>query len=130
MWGQYLKVWELPSLRGYLEKVSHKIDYSVSRILILPIINEDPSNPQTIYAALHCAANHAKQIQMDTCFVTFDYALWIKAKQILCNTQDEELKSVQLRLGGFHLLMLYLKAVGTIMAGTSNCFSKKSLLVW
>ncbi|GBP33878.1 hypothetical protein EVAR_20989_1 [Eumeta japonica] len=118
IWGCYLQVWNLPSLRGYLEKISNKIQYSVSRILMLPIIDQDPSNPQTIYTALHFAANHAKQIRMNTCFVTFDYALWIKAKQILCNTQDKELESVQLRLGGFHLLMSYLKAVGTIMDGS------------
>lgn len=118
IWGRYLQVWDLPSLRGFLEKVSHKIEYSVSRILILPIIDQDPSNPETIYTALHFVANYAKEIKMNTCFVTFDNALWIKAKQILCNTQDEELKNVQLRLGGFHLLMSYLKAVGTIMGGS------------
>lgn len=118
IWGRYLKVWNLPSLRGFLEKISHQIEYSVSRVLVLSIIDQDPSNPQTIYTALHYAANHAKQVKMKTCFVTFDYALWIKARQILCNTQDEELKSVQLRLGGFHLLMSYLKAVGTIMDGS------------
>ncbi|CAD6204170.1 GSCOCG00009898001-RA-CDS, partial [Cotesia congregata] len=101
-----------------LEKVANKIEYSVSRVLLLPIIDQDPSNLQTIYTALHFAANHAKQIQMNTCFVTFDYALWIKAKQILCNTQDEDLKNVQLRLGGFHLTMSYFKAVGTIMGGS------------
>lgn len=76
-------MWNLPSLRGFLQKVSHRIKYSVSRVQILPIIDHDPSNLQTIYTALHYAANHAKQIKMDTCFVTFDYALWIKARQIL-----------------------------------------------
>ncbi|KAG5872190.1 hypothetical protein JTB14_026241 [Gonioctena quinquepunctata] len=118
LWGRHLKVWELPNARGFLEKVSRSIKCPVSRVVLLPIIDEDPSNPQTIYTALHYAADHAKDIGMKTCFVTFDYALWIKAKQILCNTQDEKLEAVQLRLGGFHLLMSYLKAVGTIMSGS------------
>lgn len=74
IWSRYLKEWELPSLRGFLEKVSHIIEYNVSRILLLPIIDQDPSNPQTIYTALHFSANHTKQIEM-TCYVMFDYAL-------------------------------------------------------
>lgn len=118
IWGRFLKVWELPSARGFLEKISHDVECRVSRVLLLPIIDQDSSNPQTIHTALHYAANHAKNLKMQTCFVTFDYALWIKAKQIICNTPDEELKNVQLRLGGFHLLMSYLKAVGTIMGGS------------
>lgn len=56
LWGRHLKVWELPSARGFLEKVSQDIQCHVSRVLLLPIIDQDPSNLQTIYTALHYAA--------------------------------------------------------------------------
>ncbi|GBL71174.1 hypothetical protein AVEN_222165-1 [Araneus ventricosus] len=53
---------------------------------------------------------------MKTCFVTFDQPLYIKAQEIISN--NPEFKDVVERLGGFHMLMSYVGAIGTIMAGS------------
>ncbi|KAG5868772.1 hypothetical protein JTB14_024590 [Gonioctena quinquepunctata] len=92
--------------------------YQVSKIFCLLFIDENPSDLRTIYTALHYAAQHCKETERKTCFVTFDYPLYIKAKQILCNTKDKNLENVVPRLGGFYLLMSYSKAIGTIMEGS------------
>ncbi|CAH0403847.1 unnamed protein product [Chilo suppressalis] len=118
IWASYIKVPKLPCIRGLFDKIAKIPTYQVSRIFCLPFIDENPSDFKTIYTALHYAAEHCKGTDRQTCFVTFDYPLYIKAKQILCNTKDENLQNVIPRLGGFHLLMSYLKAIGTIMEGS------------
>ncbi|XP_044597979.1 uncharacterized protein LOC123274438, partial [Cotesia glomerata] len=118
IWASYMQVEKLPSIRGLFDRIAKVPFYQVSKIFCLPFIDENPSDFRTIYTALHYAAQHCKETERKTCFVTFDYPLYIKAKQILCNTKEEDLQNVVPRLGGFHLLMSYLKAIGTIMEGS------------
>lgn len=118
IWASYIKVNKLPSIRGLFDRIAKLPFYQVSRVYCLPFIDENPSDFRTIYTALHFAAEHCRNTERQTCFVTFDYPLYIKAKQILCNTKEEKLKNVIPRLGGFHLLMSFLKAIGTIMEGS------------
>lgn len=118
LWASYMKIRKLPSIRGLFDRTAKLPFYQVSRIYCLPFIDENPSDFRTIYTSLHFAAEHCKQTERQTCFVTFDYPLYIKAKQILCNTKEESLQNLIPRLGGFHLLMSYLKAIGTIMEGS------------
>lgn len=118
IWASYMGVKNLPSIRGLFDRIATLPFYQVSRVYCLPFIDENPSDFRTIYTALHYAANHCQETGRQTCFVTFDYPLYIKSKQILCNTKEQQLKNVIPRLGGFHLLMSYIKAVGTIMEGS------------
>lgn len=118
IWASYMQVEKLPSIRGLFDRIAKVPFYQVSKIFCLPFIDENPSDFRTIYTALHYAAQHCKETERKTCFVTFDYPLYITAKQILCNTKDKNLEHVVPRLGGFHLLMSYSKAIGTIMEGS------------
>ncbi|KAG5886452.1 hypothetical protein JTB14_012864 [Gonioctena quinquepunctata] len=118
IWASYMQVENLPSIRGLFDRIAKVPFYQVSKIFCLPFIDENPSDLRTIYTALHYAAQHCKETERKTCFVTFDYPLYIKAKQILCNTKDKNLENVVPCLGGFHLLMSYSKAIGTIMEGS------------
>ena len=53
--------------------------------------------------------------------LTFDQPLWWKATTIVEGAQeDSPLRSVILRLGGFHILMSYLGSTGHLMAGTGR----------
>lgn len=57
--------------------------------------------------------------KQSSCVVTFDQPLYAKALDIvLAAEKDSPLSCVVLRLGSFHLLMLFMRAVGTIMGGS------------
>ncbi|ELU12774.1 hypothetical protein CAPTEDRAFT_192602 [Capitella teleta] len=53
---------------------------------------------------------------METCFVTFDQPLYVKANEIVAS--DEILQGVVVRLGGFHPLISFMGSVGYIMGGS------------
>ena len=57
---------------------------------------------------------------MKTCFVTFDQPLYAKAVKMVSSavTSSSKLSSIVVRLGGFHLLMSFMGAIGNIMAGS------------
>lgn len=46
-------------------------------------------------------------------FITFDQPLWLKTRSLVDENMD-----VFVRLGGFHLLMSFLGAIGFIMSGS------------
>ena len=50
--------------------------------------------------------------------MTFDQPLYWKARDVVANDTEPELKNVVVRLGGFHLLMSFMGAMGTIMDGS------------
>ena len=104
-----------PSWGGFMHIVSCG-SYDVSQVDALPFINMDPSNPSTIYTALRFALKESRKYNNKTCFVTFDQPLYIKAVEIVEASQD--LAGVVVRLGGFHLLMSYMGAMGYIMPGS------------
>ena len=81
-----------------------------SRIIILPFINQDPTNPSTIYSALCFAQRLSEKHILGICPVTFDQPLFIKALEIVIASPD--LTKVCIRLGGFHLLMSYMGSIG------------------
>ncbi|KAF0737722.1 Uncharacterized protein FWK35_00023698 [Aphis craccivora] len=55
----------------------------------------------------------------ETCVVTFDQPLFIKAREIVAASKPgSELSKVIIRLGGFHLLLSFLGSIGYIMAGS------------
>ena len=62
-----------------------------------------------------------KNQEQKNVFVTFDQPLYQKAREIIkcCKGTQKEAKinKVIFRLGGFHMLMSYLGAIGFIMEG-------------
>jgi hypothetical protein len=53
-----------------------------------------------------------------TWFGTFDQPLFFKARDIVEGGQHSDLSCVVVRLGEFHLLMLFMGCIGAIMAGS------------
>ena len=52
-------------------------------------------------------------------FVTFDQPLYVKAvDMVAASVNGNDLSSVVVRLGGFHLLMSFMGVVGYIMGGS------------
>ena len=108
-----------PSWNGYMKaSFSSHENFHTTDIEALPFINLEPSNPSTIYSALKFAAAHCQNIGQKFCFVTFDQPLYAKGAEIVASDTSRELENVIVRLGGFHLLMSYLGAIGYVMSGS------------
>ena len=58
----------------------------------------------------------ADKYNQKVCPVTFDQPLYIKAADIVASSLD--LSKILVRLGGFHLIMSYMGAIGNIMQGS------------
>lgn len=88
----------------------------ISLVICQPFINQPPSDLTTIYTALHFAADVCRKLNQTTCFVIFYQPLYDKARHILAAEQrDSRLKNVKVRLGGFHISILYFRSNGLIM---------------
>lgn len=118
LWAKYFNIPNIPSWKGFVEVLSEDVSYSVSNITCLPFINQPPSNLTTINTALHNAVAECTKLNQKTCFVTFDQPLYIKARSIVAASEGSSLQNVIVRLGGFHLLMSYLGAIGHVMNGS------------
>ncbi|KAF4527646.1 hypothetical protein B566_EDAN010870, partial [Ephemera danica] len=109
-----------PSYSGFMQIVTkNQIEYDTSKILFLPFINLSATDPHAIYTALIFAERQCKNLNQSSCFVTFDQPLFVKAMDITtASAKVNELRSVVVRLGGFHLLMAFLGAIGYLMDGS------------
>ncbi|KAK5638255.1 hypothetical protein RI129_012550 [Pyrocoelia pectoralis] len=116
LWAKFFEIENVPSWKGYMEVLSTGIPYTTSQIVCLPFINGPPSNLTTLNSSLHYAAAETRKLNRQTCFVTYDQPLYAKALSIVEGSNSEELRNVVVRLGGFHLLMSYLGAIGYIMS--------------
>lgn len=94
--------------------VASDIYNPVSDIRMLPIIDRNPNDLSCIFSTLLFIENQSKKLNMETACVTFDQPLWIKSVEIVQSSK----MNIVCRLGGFHLLMNFLGAVGSIMAGS------------
>lgn len=102
-----------------MEKLSYETSYLVSSVVCLPFINEPPSKLTTLNTALNYALSETRKLKQKTCFVTFDQPLYQKSRMIVAESQNRGLlPNVVVRLGGFHLLMSYLGAIGYVMSGS------------
>lgn len=120
MWkyGKWRGRLDVPGWNGFMEKMTYNQPFQKTRNLCAPFLNAPPGNPVTIYSVLIDSVQRRGHKQRCS-FVTFDQALYCKATEIVatCNS-DSPLSSVIVRLGGFHLLMSYMGAIGYIMDGS------------
>ena len=105
-----------PSWGGFMQMAVKGVKHDRSRIDILPFINLDPNQPDTIYSALSYAQNLCDKQKLGIAPITFDQPLYIKACDIVQSSPD--LDKVVVRLGGFHLIMSYIGAIGAVMNGS------------
>uniref|UniRef100_A0A1B0CSS6 Uncharacterized protein n=1 Tax=Lutzomyia longipalpis TaxID=7200 RepID=A0A1B0CSS6_LUTLO len=110
-----------PAWNGYMQIVmeTSSPEHESSSIEIVPFINLPPGDLSCIYTALKFATEQCRLQHQKTCFVTFDQPLYLKAREIagaLEHTND--LPGLIVRLGGFHLLMSFIGAVGYVMTGS------------
>lgn len=105
-----------------MEICTDKDNYTMSRIVPLPFVNNPPSAFDKIFTVLFEADRKCKKLGQLHCFCSFDQPLCWKTQEILdCadpNSEQFNLSSVITRLGGFHTLMSFLGNIGFIMDGS------------
>jgi len=86
----------------------------ISSVVLLPIVDLNPSDPSCIYSTLRFVVKQASLLNVTVPCITFDQPLWVKAVEI----SKASSLNVFCRLGGFHMLMSYLGSIRTVMAGS------------
>jgi len=89
--------------------------YDTSFISFLPFVDLPAHDLDCINTGIHYARDKIQETKQKVTLVTFDLPLYLKAKDIICNSS---LTDVVIRLGGFHTLMSYLGCIGYIMSGS------------
>lgn len=119
MCGKHLTLINIPNWSGFMDRITQNLPYEKSQVLLLPFVNQSPSNYNTIYSVLDFASKNISEFNQKTCFVTFDQPLYIKARDIVASCeQNTNISNIIVRLGGFHLLMSFLGCIGFLMAGS------------
>ena len=109
---------ERPSWAGTMQFVHQGNHPGKASIMILPMIDMNPSDPTCISSTLHYVANHAKKYKF-TPIITFDQPLYWKALSIVLSEDEGSiLKKVVLKMGGLHTIMSFLGSIGYLMANT------------
>jgi hypothetical protein len=107
-----------PSWSGMMQML-HTGQYpGQSSVLFLPMIDMNPSDPSCIYSTLKFVISQAR-FHGVTPILTFDQPLYWKALSIIRSQAiNSDMRSVVLRLGGFHMQMSFLGSIGNLMAGS------------
>lgn len=118
LYGKSTNLPDIPGWNGFMEQVTKECPYKQSKIVFLPFIHAPPTQYDTVLTSLLEASERSSAHGQKTCIVTYDQPLYLKARDIVENSKHPQLNSVVVRLGGFHLLMSFMGAIGAIMAGS------------
>ncbi|KYM94341.1 hypothetical protein ALC62_15043 [Cyphomyrmex costatus] len=102
----------------FMEEITAELSFQRSRVICLPFICAPPSNKDTVYTSLLLACEKAASSNLPYVYATFDLPLYMKALEVIATSEDHRLKNVVPILGGFHLLMSYMGAIGHVMDGS------------
>ena len=75
------------------------------------MIHGSASEFSTIFTVMKVSQEVARRLQQDESVITFDLAIYMKAKQIQLKF-PEEFKNTVIRMGGFHIALNYLSLLG------------------
>lgn len=107
-----------PGWSGMMKLVSKGSHPGQSSVMFLPMIDLDPGDLTCIHSTLRFVSANAQQYGV-TPILTFDQPLWWKAMTMIENEPNNSpLKSIIVRLGGFHTLMSFLGSIGHLMQGS------------
>jgi len=107
-----------PAWSGFMQLVNRGEHPGRSSVFFLPMIDLNPNDMSCIYSTLRFVCVEARRHRIKP-VLTFDQPLWWKSQMIVQKEpEDSDLKSVILRLGGFHIQMSFLGCIGRIMSGS------------
>ena len=100
----------LPGWSAFNGRIS-TVSPPVTSVGYCPMINASSAEYSTIYTVMKDAQKMMASLQQKHSVITFDLAIYSKAKEIQWR-QHEEFKDTILRLGGFHIALNYLAVIG------------------
>lgn len=107
-----------PGWSGMMQLVQNGSYPEKATVTFLPIIDMNPTDLTCINSTLHFICKDASKFNA-TASATFDQPLHWKARTIIENEPvNSPLKRMVLCLGGFHMKMSFLGAIGHIMSGS------------
>ena len=107
-----------PAWSGFMQMIHKGNHPGQSSVLFLPMIDINPGDLNCLYSTMLFVSSHARRYEV-TPILTFDQPLWWKASAIQEGVHgNSEIRSIVLRLGGFHTEMSFLGCIGHIMAGS------------
>ena len=106
-----------PAWSGMMQMVHTGEHPGESSVLFLPMIDFDPGNMSCVHSTRKCICELAAKYNV-TPIITFDQPLWWKSLQVIeGQPENSPLRSIVLRLGGFHTEMSFIGSIG-LMAGS------------
>ena len=103
-----------PNWSGFMQHIFSDNQLSKSEVLLLPIIDLNPSDETCVYSTLLYIQRQAERLHIPTPCITFDQPLWLKAVEII---KAKSMNTV-CRLGGFHTMMSFMGSIGSMMKGS------------
>lgn len=121
MFAHHATKFNFKELKGIIDDL-YGYNYIKARVSVLPFVDNSPTSMDTIYTVLAYSRDQCIKLKQKKIFVTFDQSLYIKAREIVARYSDssrqDNLCNVYVRLGGFHLQMSFMSAIGYTMNGS------------
>ena len=87
------------------------VDLETTKIGYCPLLPASPTDFSTVFTTLKNLQKMMKSLGQQTTVVTFDEAIYSKAKEVQWRSPDE-FKDVVIRLGGMHMAQCFLATIG------------------
>jgi hypothetical protein len=100
----------IPAWTGFNQVVSN-VESAVVKVGYMPIIPAPADDMDTVYTILSRCKYISESLGQQYTIITFDQALYCRAKEIVWLKEDEFDKTI-IRLGGFHTAMNFMRAIG------------------
>ena len=104
----------MPSWSGFHSVLFPHVERAAT-IGYCPVINGSSSEFSTIYTVMRNAQKMSASIGQQDAVITFDLAIYMKAKQIQWKASPE-FENAVIRMGGFHIAINFLSVIGKIYA--------------
>ena len=99
-----------PSWSGFNAMVHISVP-ALTNVGYCPIIDGSLTEFSTVYTVMRNVTDMMKSLQQKDSVITFDLAIYIKAKEIQWR-EPEEFANTVIRMGGFHIAINYLSLLG------------------
>ncbi|GBM25279.1 hypothetical protein AVEN_45913-1 [Araneus ventricosus] len=101
-----------------MELLTQHEEHEKSCVMYLLLTNSLANDYHTIYTTLLYFLKDSLKYGHNTCVITFDQPFYIKAKELVASSdENNEGSKIVVRVGGFHMCMTFLGTIGFIMAG-------------
>ena len=107
-----------PLWNGFMQMIQKGSHPGKASVIFMPMIDMKSSNESCIYSTMIFISQQSKKFNTSP-ILTFDQPLWWKSVAIQnSEPPDSELKAIVLRLGGLHMQMSFMGAMGHLMSGS------------